>query len=271
METARPRASYFGAAGRELFGILHPGHQVDGRRMAVLLCSPFGLEAIRAQRTWRVLAERLARAGHSVLRFDYFGSGDSDGDDADVALEGIREDIEAASQMLRSTCPGLPTVWIGLGLGATAALAAARIAAQPPDRLLLWEPVIDGRGYLETLRQRQAELIETMPQPTHRKSVGTVGFEALGFSISPRLEGEIAKVSAETLLPPPPATHMTLLTQPDDALAKVLVARLQASTVRVEHVEQKHAADWMAETADAGTLVPGAAVLKLAALLRNVP
>lgn len=271
METARPRAMYFGAAGRELFGILHPGHQIDGRRMTVLLCSPFGLEAIRAQRTWRVLAERLARAGHSVLRFDYFGSGDSDGEDTDVTLEGLREDIETASQTLRSTCPGLPTVWIGLGLGATAALAASRNAAQPPSRLLLWEPVIDGRGYLGTLRRRHAELIETMSQPSPHQPAGTGGFEALGFSVSPRLVEELSKVSAETLLPPPPATHTTLVTQPDDSLAKAIAARLQATAVRLEHVEQKHTADWMAETADAGTLVPGAAVLKLAALLRNFP
>ena len=51
---------------------------------AVLICNPFGQEAIRAQRSLRVVAERLSRQGVPSLRFDYFGTGDSPGEDGSV-------------------------------------------------------------------------------------------------------------------------------------------------------------------------------------------
>ncbi len=71
-------AIHFGTSGRELFGIYHAAEVVSPSRPAVLLCNPFGQEAVRAHRIYRILAERLARAGHNVMRFDYYATGDSD-------------------------------------------------------------------------------------------------------------------------------------------------------------------------------------------------
>ena len=88
----------FGKANRRLFGILHPPAVLDGERANVVLCNAFGQEAIRAQRTMWVLAERLARAGHSVLRFDYYGTGDSMGDDLDGDFDGWADDVGEADR-----------------------------------------------------------------------------------------------------------------------------------------------------------------------------
>lgn len=259
---------YFGTAGRELFGILHPGAEATGsRRMAVLLCSPFGLEAIRAQRTFRVLAERLARAGHVVLRFDYYGSGDSAGEDTEVTLAGWREDIEVASRRLQAAAPGLPMVWIGLGLGATAALQTAQHSASPPSRLLLWEPIVDGRAYLEGLRRRHAAVVETELLSVRLRPAAH-GFEALGFAISPRFKSEIEAITAHGLVVRP-GLRTTLVTQPDNLHAKMFVECCKSCVPPLDYVEQSHTVDWMSETADAGTLVPGPVILKLAAQVRN--
>jgi uncharacterized protein len=82
----------FGSPQRELFGMLHrPERGTTGT--GVLVCNPFGQEAVRSHRLFRVMAERLARSGRSVMRFDYFGTGDSAGDEDDADLDAWQHDI----------------------------------------------------------------------------------------------------------------------------------------------------------------------------------
>jgi hypothetical protein len=66
--------------------VLHAADPAARAGCAVLLCNPFGQEALRSQRGFRVLADRFARTGCATLGFDYFGTGDSDGDDDDASL-----------------------------------------------------------------------------------------------------------------------------------------------------------------------------------------
>ena len=46
--------------------------------------------------TYRALVGALSEAGHDVLRFDYFGTGDSGGDTEDFSLEGAAGDSAVA-------------------------------------------------------------------------------------------------------------------------------------------------------------------------------
>ena len=70
---------FFGDSRQPLFAVHHPP-RTDGRnRPAVLICPPIGHEYIRTHWAVRLLASRLARQGHHVLRFDYRGMGDSAG------------------------------------------------------------------------------------------------------------------------------------------------------------------------------------------------
>lgn len=57
-----------GPPQHQLLGFFHLGEPGRVRPAAVSLCNPFGQEAIRAQRTFRVLAERQTRAGMPALR-----------------------------------------------------------------------------------------------------------------------------------------------------------------------------------------------------------
>ncbi|MBK7659827.1 MAG: hypothetical protein IPJ28_12035 [Betaproteobacteria bacterium] len=66
-----------GEPPRQLFAMLQPAGGAAPRQHGVLLCNPFGQEAIRAHRLVRVLGDRLAAAGFAVMRFDYYGTGDS--------------------------------------------------------------------------------------------------------------------------------------------------------------------------------------------------
>src|SRR4051794_24121136 len=74
---------YLESRGTPLFAWLHQGEPTSARRPGVLLCPPLGHEQVHAHRALRHLADALAGAGFAVLRFDYHGTGDSAGADAD--------------------------------------------------------------------------------------------------------------------------------------------------------------------------------------------
>ncbi|MFY8043690.1 MAG: alpha/beta hydrolase, partial [Rhodoferax sp.] len=116
---------FFGPNSHQLYGVMHMPQGHSAAQTAVLLCCPFGQEAIRTHRLYRVLADRLSRLGIPTLRFDYFGTGDSSGDDMDVDLGSWARDIRLADQELRRQSGMQSIAWMGARLGATAALQAA--------------------------------------------------------------------------------------------------------------------------------------------------
>jgi pimeloyl-ACP methyl ester carboxylesterase len=68
--------TFFGPSDSPLFGVLHL--PVDNQiRGGVLICGSLGKEGMDSVRLHRILADRLARCGFGVLRFDYLGLGDS--------------------------------------------------------------------------------------------------------------------------------------------------------------------------------------------------
>ncbi len=135
----------------DCFGWLHPASESVATGRGVVLCGPYGYEAICAHRGLRQLSEALAGAGLPVLRFDYPGTGDSAGDDAPDRLPGWLDAIEAAADRLRLETGVTEVALCGLRLGASLAAAAA---ARRPSRiaaLALLAPVPSGRAYLRQL------------------------------------------------------------------------------------------------------------------------
>ncbi len=70
------------------------------------------------------IAERLARQGIGVLRFDFAGLGDSEGDFVDSRFSSDVQDLHAAAQALAAEGKA-PSLLIGHSLGGAAAIAAA--------------------------------------------------------------------------------------------------------------------------------------------------
>lgn len=243
----------FGPPERPLFGLYYRPR--EPRPTAALLCNPFGHEAIRAQRFYRVLADRLAAQGHPVLRFDYHGTGDAPGDDDGGDLDAWAGDVVAADAQLGRLSGAARRVWFGMRLGATLALRAAPAAR--PARLLLWDPVCDGARYRAELQRRHLEMLdEAFAVPPPRRPEDTDGSEALGFALSPRLRAQLDGHDAAAAFAAAGGVELVAIgdpAQPDGAaLERLAGARFHALA---------HGVDWTSESADNQALVPPQALL----------
>jgi len=121
----------FTSGAHTLRGMLH---LPQGRRPfpAVMLCHGFSGHRIEAHFLFVTIARRLARAGVAALRFDFAGSGESDGEFADMTVSREVDDAAAALEFLRRHPAVSPDRIGAAGLslgGAVAALLAGRRGA----------------------------------------------------------------------------------------------------------------------------------------------
>ena len=108
----------FACGPAQLVGLLHPAAQHLPRGVVIVVGAP--QYRVGSHRQFVLLARELAGAGFPVLRFDYRGMGDSDGEFA--GFEGIDDDIRSAVNIFFDRVPGLRDVVLwGLCDGASAA------------------------------------------------------------------------------------------------------------------------------------------------------
>ena len=138
---------YFGNSAEPLFGVHHEAQGTKRQDECVVLCPPIGTEYLRSYRAFRQLAAMLAREGYDVLRFDYFGTGDSAGDCVQGSIARWKTDVTMAMEELRDLSGVSNVSLVGLRLGATLASLVAQ--EEQLSKLVLWEPVIDGEEYLQ--------------------------------------------------------------------------------------------------------------------------
>ncbi len=253
----------FGPPQRQLFGIHHPASPGHARRTAALLCNPFGQEAVRTHRMFRVLADRLARAGVHVLRFDYHGTGDSSGDDTDGHLEAWRNDVLLAHQELHRRSMGAAITWVGARLGATIAALAARQSPDLPDHLILWEPLADGPAYLGAMAEHHRHALVQSFGVVPSVHQHTPTREAMGFELSDLLLEEFRHLTPASLAGIQ-ARRATLIAPPHDHGTAVFADALRAQGTPVTTVNFHHGFDWASEEALNTALVPHEAVTLLA-------
>ena len=179
----------------ECRGWFHPASGGTPKDCGVVLCSPFGYEALCTYRGWRALAERLAAAGMPVLRFDYPSTGDSAGDDALERVPAWLNSIEAGTAWLRRHAGVSQIALCGLRLGA---LLAAKSAARRPgsiDALILLAPVTSGRMYLREITLAAATGTDTAQDADWLDSVG---FRLHASDVAALRELDIARALAQS-------------------------------------------------------------------------
>ncbi|MCS6863090.1 MAG: alpha/beta hydrolase, partial [Abditibacteriales bacterium] len=185
----------FESGGRRLLGIWHEPSDLsqpllgEERRStpqgAFVFCAPFAEEEKCAHRVMVDAARALAQVGYAVLRFHYRGCGDSEGEFEEFTLEDWRQDIHAALHFVRSRASSLHL--LGLRLGAT---LAAQVAEERDDvhRLILWEPIVNGRRYVAQNLLRKRLRAALTNHPTTQPSDAT-DFD--GYLITDRLQSDL--------------------------------------------------------------------------------
>ncbi len=132
---------------------LHATVRGPGGGPVVVMADPFAEEKKCAHRVMAEVATALAEEGATAVRFDFRGTGDSDGEFEDATLDDWREDLRAAVGWARDELAPTELGLMGVRMGAT--LAAEVAAEVQADGLTLIAPILDGRAYWEENFRRQ--------------------------------------------------------------------------------------------------------------------
>ncbi len=211
------------------FGVLHPAH---GRR-GVLLLGTLGDEAMNAYRPLVFLAEQFAAAGCPTLRLEYYGFGDSGGeDDEPDRVQRWLDSIAVGIRWLRETCGAETVTLVGVRIGAVLAARAA-CEADAVDALVLVSPVTSGRRFLRELvlaAHTNAEIWQVDP-----RTEDASWFEAHGLRLDRAARDALERMDISKL-PSCPARRTLVVDSPDSASAHSLIERLQRSGTEVTHL-----------------------------------
>jgi len=184
---------YFGETGKQLFGCYHASKAEPSRGCGVVLCYPMGHEYMQFHRAYRQLALDLSRSGFPVLRFDFFGCGDSAGQCADGRINQWLADISTAVVEIKRRSDVVKVCLAGLRLGGT---LATIVGTERGDisGMVLWDPIVTGRAYVEKLTRLHKKMLSFahVKQKYDKKKEKVV--EILGFAYAESLLADIKKI-----------------------------------------------------------------------------
>ena len=268
MSAAEPL--FLDTPGGARFCLYHPPH--GQARGALLYLHPFAEEMNKSRRMAALAARRLAARGVGVLQLDLHGCGDSGGQFHEARWDDWQADTRAGLDWLQARLGLRPGLW-GLRLGALLALDYAAQAAQAPERLLLWQPVLSGAQHLnQFLRLRVAgEMLQDGAATggtsalRARLQAGEV-LEIGGYELHPALALALEGVDAARLAAPPCRVDWFELVpeagRPPAAAAARLLERWRAGGSDVQLAALAGPAFWSTqEIAEAPALLDASAAL----------
>jgi pimeloyl-ACP methyl ester carboxylesterase len=256
------RPYFLGTRDQQIFCTLHLPDAGKPLRHGVLMCSPFGQEAIRTHRFFRVLADRLTRQGVAVMRFEYFVTGDSAGNDEEANLRRWSQDALLAHAELRRQT-GLSDIrWLGARLGCNIALQALQQGGLQASKLILWDPVTNGPAYLEMLRSEHLQHIKDVfrrpdtPWADWQQPGDSIQ-EASGFPMSDAMREQIRSIHLE--LDPAHAYQYVVVRDPHDTVLRIWADRASVAAP-VSQLDLEATFSWTEHEARDGAVVPGKAL-----------
>jgi pimeloyl-ACP methyl ester carboxylesterase len=166
--------SFFGPPDEQLLGVHHPPRGTS-KSHGVVLCPPAPQEFARSHWAFRKLAELLAKQGFDVLRFDYRGTGDSNGELEHTTPAMWVDDIKRAVKELKELTGLRKVSAVGFRFGG---LLLARAASEGLglDTLVLWEPVVSAANWVAQLRLIERQLYRDLSRPPKEDPSIILGF-----------------------------------------------------------------------------------------------
>jgi alpha-beta hydrolase superfamily lysophospholipase len=201
-------ALYFDSGEHRLFGWLHRPKAGAAADLGLVICKPFGYEAVCSHRSLRAFAEAAVELGVPTLRFDYLGTGDSAELDsrADQLTAWTRDVVAAVSELQKRT--GVKRVCLlGFRLGALLATLAAG-ECRAVCSLILVSPTIKGRRYLRELRTTR--LAASIGSDAGPAAATTDAMEVSGFPLSAATIASLEQVDLTTRGAPPVADALVI-------------------------------------------------------------
>ena len=206
MEQWTEEPFFFDNEGSKLFGILHTPRSPEPKSgvlqsKGIVFCHPFAEEKTISHRVITNFARLLCRQGYYVLRFDYCGCGDSEGDFAQATLTTRISDISKAIDVLLEHTGTSILSLFGLRLGGTlAALVAA--ADSRVNSLILWEPIVQVRAYFKQFlrmqviaeNRRRNRVLGTLKSLVQELQEGRC-VDIVGYCLSPKCFEEFTRVN----------------------------------------------------------------------------
>ena len=242
---------YFRGPEKPLFGCHHLPYAPSIEGSAVVLCYPLGHEYIRTHRACQKLAVLLAKAGFHTLRFDYYGCGDSGGDFEDGDFNQWQIDINDAIDEIKLKCGLNKVSLVGLRLGASLLMKAAA-ARSDVERMILWNPVLNGNACLDEwidLHQNFEESINhTMPK--RQKSEQLKVSEILGFPISNSLHEQLYQLELSSFQIASPK-HLLLIENTENAKTDNFIKHQKNSSTDFEYRLEKSPSFWRQDPMEA--------------------
>jgi len=145
-----------------------------------------------AHRFWYALRAAFEAKGMKLESFDYRGTGEAQGEFAEVSLESLREDTAGF-------IAGDTVCLVGVRFGANLALDYCSRNQGQTATLVLLEPIVKGSEYLEYLRRKQR--IKDMMTGLDAAELAQEGFENIeGYKTSVRFIGELKSLDMARLV-----------------------------------------------------------------------
>lgn len=187
--------------GEKIFGVLHLP-KGEEKPPCVLVCHGLGGHKTGRFRVYVDLAESLVKARIAVFRFDFRGSGDSEGSFSEMTFQGeISDAILALDYLAHSSQVDTTRLGIfGRSLGGAVAMHAASETGLVKSTAL-WAPLFNGEQWLAKWRHLlsgKASPQESVEMRRINGQVASMDFYSELFSIN--MEEQIKKASELPLL-----------------------------------------------------------------------
>lgn len=189
----------------KLFAVYWPpiGEIFPGK--AILHIPAFAEEMNKSRRMVALQAQAFANQGYAVLVLDLFGTGDSTGNFGDATWLLWLQNIDAAIDWLNQQGAQSIDLW-GLRLGALLAMDFADRNPQKINRLLCWQPVVNGDTFItQFLRLRVAAAMMDNNAPREKTSdlkqqlLEGQAIEVAGYLLNPELIKPLMSLRADRL------------------------------------------------------------------------
>jgi len=233
MEPGCEEAFFFQGNGKRLLGFLHRPAAVLHRPAAekasekasglgVVYCHPFAEEKNLSHGVMARAARQLAEAGIAVLRFDFSGCGDSEGELHEADGAAWLAEIAAAERVLREKTGAERVGLWGLRSGANLALIRAQERNDLPF-LILWQPLPGLADFLRIfLRQSLSTALakgqgpKTTVKDLVKKLEADEVVEVIGYPIGKRLYESFLALDPQSLPASVPCPTLMLTLGPSE-------------------------------------------------------